>query len=94
MYIGMIQSKIDAPKEMKSIIYVISPLPIIDTMTTICRSMIQQSDFTSPTNFEIPLTQFQHETMKMNLETIKYTLETPYHRERVVEFYVNPPGVC
>lgn len=88
---------------MISIAYVISPLPMIETIETICQVINQQSVTntnsitTTTTNaasesISIPLTSFQNEVWEMNIESIEYILNAPYRREKIAELFLNQPG--
>jgi hypothetical protein len=95
-------------QHMKSIIYVLSPLPMIDSIATFCQSIkttIENDDernvdgsgngngtSSQSSTLRIPLTSFQKLILRLNTETICHHLHEPFRRERVAEYYVTPPG--
>jgi hypothetical protein len=113
MYIATVQTKTSRDRrgriherdhEMRSVVHVLSPLPMIDSLSTICHSVKIHSEQKwcrseeslqkegKEETLHIPLTCFQSEVLKLNLETVLSLVEEPHHRERAVEFYVNPLG--
>lgn len=81
---------------MKSMIYTLSPLPMIDTITQLCAFMKDHSQCLERDSLgeaiRVPLTSFQKQILELNRESILYLHSEPYHREKLVEYYINPMG--